>query len=87
MVAVMKGTGDQCEVDENYYIYCNNTADIRKTVIVDILDIGNDSNVDNEIDADYGCDNGIEDNTVKGDKGGDADDADDDIDFDLLTTH
>ena len=56
MVAMMKDIGDQCEV--------------RKTVIVDILDIGNDSNVDNEIDADYGCDNGIDDNTVKGDEGG-----------------
>ena len=52
---MMKDIGDQCEV--------------RKTVIVDILDIGNDSNVDNEIDADYGCDNGIDDNTVKGDDG------------------
>ena len=83
----MKGTNDQCEVDENLYIYCNNTVDIRKTVIVDILDIGDDSNVDDELDASYGYDDGIDDNTVKGDEGGDADDADDDIDFDSLTTH
>ena len=84
MVAVMKGTGDQCEVDENYYIYCNNTVDIRKTVIVDILDIGDDSNVDDELDASHGYDDGIDDNTVKGDEGDEDDDADDDIDFNAL---
>ena len=83
MVAVMKGTGDQCEVDENYSIQCNNAVDIRKTVIVDIVDIGDDSNVDDELDASHCYEDDIDDNTVKGDDG-DEDDDDDDIDFDAL---
>ena len=50
----------------------------------DIIDIGDDSNVDDELDASHGYDDDIDDNTVKGDEGDEDDAADDDIDFDAL---
>ena len=83
MIAVMKGSGDQCEVEANYSIQCNNAVDVRQIVIVDIGEIGDDSNVDDELDASHGYDDDIDDNTVKGDDG-DENDDDDDIDFDAL---
>ena len=59
---------------------------LDKSQIVDIGEIGDDSNVDDELDASYGYDEGIDDNTVKGDEGDEDNDADDDIDFDALIT-
>ena len=42
----MKGSDDQCEVEDNYSIQCNNAVDVREIVIVDIGVTGADSNVD-----------------------------------------
>ena len=65
----MKGSDDQCEVEDNYSIQCNNAVDVRKIVIVDISDIGDDSNVDDELDAGHDYDDDEDDNTVKSDDG------------------
>ena len=69
MIAVMKGSGDQCEVEDNYSIQCNNAVDVRRVVIVDIGDIGDDSNFNNELDACHDYDDDEDDNTVKSDDG------------------
>ena len=57
------------QVEDNYSIQCNNAADVRKIVIVDIGEIGDDSNVDDELDAGHDYDDDEDDNTVKSDDG------------------
>ena len=59
MIAVMKGSGDQCEVEDNYSIQCNNAVDVRRVVIVDIGNIGDDSNFNNELDACHDYDDDV----------------------------
>ena len=57
------------QVEDNYSIQCNNAADVRQLVIVDIGAIGDDSNVDDELDAGHDYDDDEDDNTVKSDDG------------------
>ena len=50
---------DQCEFEDNYSIQCNNAVDVRRVVIVDIGNIGDDSNFNNELDACHDYDDDV----------------------------